>query len=322
MNRLYALALASVAGCHAMAEPKSSVPCGPTETVLDGVCVSKKIADYVSCVRAQGATLGEDRSKKLSADAAYAGAHTGILSDAQESLARKYSVSDQAVLSIIETCNRLASNDEKAGSVPDKPKTWRPPRAGEKSFTDLAEALGKFGTIIAKSELSAGSPSVTTSGENENGFRASTHGDHYLFVKDADDNKVWWLRCDVPPPRHFLWYFEAELRESSAIGAASVRWITPDRAGGTLGLWHDGRIDVVEWFPSAKTWTSKTATFPRGKRVSVLVKRAMGRLDVWVDGERALEDIEVSSLPIDQLDLGAWNTAIVAYRNFILVRLE
>ena len=84
---------------------RTSVTCPEGRTFLDGVCVAEAVADYVACVRAQGAQLGGDRSEKLSAEASALGARAGGAAEVSERLEKKYSASDQAMLAIIQACN-------------------------------------------------------------------------------------------------------------------------------------------------------------------------------------------------------------------------
>jgi hypothetical protein len=97
--------------------------CGAGRTLLDGVCVSENVADYVGCVRAQGASLGTDQSRTLSAEAGYAGMKAGVASDVKDTLEKKYAVSDVATVEVIKTCSRMA---EKASGVPGTPSTDDP----------------------------------------------------------------------------------------------------------------------------------------------------------------------------------------------------
>jgi hypothetical protein len=91
-------------------------PCGAARTMLDGVCVSEQVADYVACVRAQGAKLGEERSRKLSAEAGIAGTRAAIASDVGEHLERQYATSDANTLEIIRTCGSMRAT---AGGAED-----------------------------------------------------------------------------------------------------------------------------------------------------------------------------------------------------------
>ena len=111
--------VAVLAGCAA--GNAATAPCGAERTMLDGVCVTQPVADYVACVRAQGARLGEDRSKKLSAEAGFAGTRAAVAADVSDKLQREYSTSDANVLEVIRACGamRTASEDvcARAGST-------------------------------------------------------------------------------------------------------------------------------------------------------------------------------------------------------------
>lgn len=96
-----------LSGCSTTHNKISSI-CDEDRTILDGVCVKKEIADYVSCVRAQGATLVSDTSSELSADAGYFGVKASAASEVSDRLERQYVTSDQAMINIINNCNRLS----------------------------------------------------------------------------------------------------------------------------------------------------------------------------------------------------------------------
>ena len=97
-----------------------SVTCPPGRTYLDGVCVSEPVADYVACVRAQGAQLGNEKSQKLSAEAGSLGVKAGGAAEVSESLQKKYSASDQAMLAIIQACNGAAQVERRATPAIEK----------------------------------------------------------------------------------------------------------------------------------------------------------------------------------------------------------
>ena len=82
--------------------------CEREKTNLDGTCVNQEIADYVSCVRAQGATLGTNNKNTLSAEVGYFGISAGGAKEVSEKLERKYIASDNAMMAIIEQCNKLS----------------------------------------------------------------------------------------------------------------------------------------------------------------------------------------------------------------------
>jgi len=86
-------------------KPKS---CSYGRTLLDGTCVSHDVADYVGCIRAQGAELSVDRKDSLSADIGYFGAKVGGVSEFSEKLTRKYSASDDVMMEIVKRCDRIA----------------------------------------------------------------------------------------------------------------------------------------------------------------------------------------------------------------------
>ena len=101
------LALNVTAACGA-SNATTTVTCGAGRTVLDGVCVREQVADYVACVRAQGAQLGSAQSERLAADVRGFGVKAGAAREVSEQLQKKYTVSDAATISIIETCNKAA----------------------------------------------------------------------------------------------------------------------------------------------------------------------------------------------------------------------
>ena len=106
---LVAGVLGLVAGCGGTTPHlnASSTPCPAGRTVLDGVCVAEPIADYVACVRAQGAQLGGEKGQKVSADVGTIGLRAGGAAEVRETLEKKYSVSDAATLEIIKSCSTV-----------------------------------------------------------------------------------------------------------------------------------------------------------------------------------------------------------------------
>jgi hypothetical protein len=99
--------LMAAAACSG-ANSSTTVTCGPGRTPLDGVCVKEQVADYVACVRAQGAQVGSASSQSLATEAGAMGVKAGAAYEVSDQLQKKYSVSDEAALSIIETCNKAA----------------------------------------------------------------------------------------------------------------------------------------------------------------------------------------------------------------------
>jgi len=101
---------------------QASVTCPTGRTLLDGVCVNPAVADYVACVRAQGAQLGNARSTRLSADVGAVGVRAGAAHEVSDSLEKTYAASDSNVGEIIRTCNRLAGG----ATAADSPKEETP----------------------------------------------------------------------------------------------------------------------------------------------------------------------------------------------------
>jgi hypothetical protein len=69
---------------------QTSITCPAGRTLLDGVCVRENVADYVACVRAQGAQLGGSKQQQLSADVGTVGVRAGGSAEVKESLEKKY----------------------------------------------------------------------------------------------------------------------------------------------------------------------------------------------------------------------------------------
>jgi hypothetical protein len=86
----------------------TTVTCASGRTFLDGVCVSESVADYVACVRAQGAQIGGSTAQKLSADVGTFGVRAGAASEISESLERKYGASEAVMLEIVRRCDTKA----------------------------------------------------------------------------------------------------------------------------------------------------------------------------------------------------------------------
>ncbi len=101
---LICVLLLALGGCGGSLN-QTSITCSADRTLLDGVCVSEQVADYVACVRARGAELGAEKQQRIAVDARSLGVKAGGASELSESLQKKYSASDAAMLAIIEACN-------------------------------------------------------------------------------------------------------------------------------------------------------------------------------------------------------------------------
>lgn len=76
-------------------------------TAVDGVCVAEQVADYIACVRAQGARLDAATSQRLLANTGHVGPGASTVADVSERLQKFYTTSDSNVLEIIKWCDSL-----------------------------------------------------------------------------------------------------------------------------------------------------------------------------------------------------------------------
>lgn len=87
--------------------PSHRAGCGDGKTRLDGVCVDQAVANYVACVRAQGAQLDSGQSQKLAASVKVAGYGASAVSEVKDRLQSRYQASDENVLVIIRACEKF-----------------------------------------------------------------------------------------------------------------------------------------------------------------------------------------------------------------------
>lgn len=104
---LFAFLFLFIVGCASSIKNQDDT-CDKERTNLDDVCVKDEIADYVSCVRAQGALLGKEQSQSLSVEIGSFAANAVAARDVSEKLDKKYTASNEAVMAIIRQCNILA----------------------------------------------------------------------------------------------------------------------------------------------------------------------------------------------------------------------
>jgi len=100
--------------------------------------VAQQVADYVACVRAQGAKLSHEEGTKLSADVGVAGTHAGAASEVSDRLQREYRASDANTREIILACDSLA-RQAKGIAGPDVSGEWQ----------STFENGGEAGTVIS-----------------------------------------------------------------------------------------------------------------------------------------------------------------------------
>ncbi len=179
--RILALFAVASAGCGAAIPPPERCVAG--RTLLDGVCVSEAVADYVACVRAQGAELDARSSQELSAEAGYVGLRARAASDVRETLQRKYSTSEAAMLAIVERCGRVA---------PSAPTPTPAPAPLPASTVTRAPASGQV--LETWSLASAMDAPKNPAGPWSLGYRREVTGALTLFPQrgvDEEGNPIW-----------------------------------------------------------------------------------------------------------------------------------
>jgi len=112
LNRLFILLIPIISSCASNQEQLFSA-CIQGTTKLDGVCVQQGIANYVGCVRAQGANLETKQSHSLSTTVGKIAINASAASDVSTLLKNKYTASDKAMLAIINQCNKLSGIEAK-----------------------------------------------------------------------------------------------------------------------------------------------------------------------------------------------------------------
>lgn len=180
---------------------QASITCPTGKALLDGVCVSQTVADYVACVRAQGAQLGAERSNRLSADVGAAGVRAGGAYEVSDALQKHYAASDANVGEIIRTCNQLAglkgtpAAADGAQPTADKPpKTTPQPVAG----TNLPKRFRWF--YMGRSEESRDWSQTSERGWQER-YPDGTIGDFVVVARAEVDGDSGALLRRVPDNR-------------------------------------------------------------------------------------------------------------------------
>jgi hypothetical protein len=127
-------------GCTAT-QKERRLACSAGTTDLDGVCVRQEVADYVSCVRAQGTELDSSKRKALSAEAGYLAIKARGAEEVSSSLKRRYEASDAAMLAIIDNCNSILGSNSFKDKNTQKENT-------NVSFTGIWDT--KWGLLMLK----------------------------------------------------------------------------------------------------------------------------------------------------------------------------
>jgi hypothetical protein len=115
--------------------------------LLDGVCVAESVADYVGCVRAQGANVGGSKGQKISAEAGALGVRASGAAEVKETLEKRYAVSSGAELEIVKACKvRVEPAPPPTGTTSPAPLPSRgtPPPAGRAAiFSEDFQAISE-----------------------------------------------------------------------------------------------------------------------------------------------------------------------------------
>lgn len=149
-------------GCGATgpALNQTSVTCPAGRTLLDGVCVAEGVADYVACVRAQGAQLGGSKHQQLSAEVGTVGIRAGGAAEVSESLEKKYAASDAAMMEIVRRCSAsVAPTNTPAAS----PSAQAPNVASvEQRAASGGDVSGQWTTTVAWDQGRQRAPATVT----------------------------------------------------------------------------------------------------------------------------------------------------------------
>jgi hypothetical protein len=297
--------------------------------MLDGTCVSPQVADYVGCVRAQGARLSQEQAKKLSAEAGYAGATAKLASDVGEKLERQYSASDANTLAVIKACARF----QEGGAAPKvgelSAATWRPPKRGTYTFEDIAGQLAGLGNIVAKSDFSENAPKPLIAGQGD--YWNALYADGRFVLKVTPNAERWQGLNLTRPPDEFVAYVEVNVLASLPGSAAFFAWCSSDIAqfctkailsvDGAVRLeQRDARKETPEDRRLLGKTQSATVKFNPNAVAALTVRHKGPRVDVWIDGEPALS-ADVPARPMGFLSLGALNGATVAFDNVVVAGL-
>jgi hypothetical protein len=268
----------------------TAASCGAGRTELDGVCVSEKIADYVACVRAQGAHLGSDRANKLSAEAGYLGVRASGASEVKETLEKKYSVSAASELEIVRACSGAAGLSGPAPVAENAP----PPPSGDGLERGL---VGSWSFDEA-----SGATARDTAGKKGDGFldpgleRAEGKvGKALRFIGGSRAVQVTSATA-LHAPRELtlaLWARPATLGSTVMLWKAGPE--KPDGRNIEYGLWMNGEGQVVFVFGteafagkySLYIQTSKGALVAgQWHHIAAVSSRETGMVAIWVNGTK------------------------------------
>ncbi|MFO0671906.1 MAG: PAN domain-containing protein [Polyangiaceae bacterium] len=211
-----------VAGCGGATQGlnQTSITCPAGRTLLDGVCVSEPVADYVACVRAQGAQLGGAKHQQLSADVGTVGVRAGAAAEVSESLEKRYATTDSAMLEIVRKCASTFGAPQAASEA--QAKAAPPSAAGPKP---KFEAVNYWADAL---EIFAGLSQEECSARCERDARCRVASLHDGTVGDPWKNKC--VLRGAMGARHF--------------DAGVVSWVKGGYAFRVVNYWTDA-LEVI-----------------------------------------------------------------------------
>ncbi|MBI3202364.1 MAG: hypothetical protein HYZ29_12560 [Myxococcales bacterium] len=284
-------------------------------------------------MRAQGAQLGEERGERLAVEAGYASSKAAVVSEVQEKLARKYSVSREGELAIIRACSGAApigAAPTASGEPSPSSKGFVAPKAGA-TLKDVVALLEPLGPVVVQTDLGPSSPRPLSALDRE-AIHVAFERDHWIFSISAGGDRCDGELLQIPSiDSGFILSTKVDLRMAESEGAARISWhgqvSQSTRLSGAVHFRWNGEIQYWESHVTGDSWKaagsgkSATATFPNRREVGVTLRHREGKLDVWVDGKRAFQDVALTDIPIQGVALGACSHATAAFDDIVLAKL-
>lgn len=288
---------------------------------VDNVCVSQRVANYVACVRAQGASLGQDRGTKLGIDVGVQAAKAGGVAELKDSLEKKYSVSEASELEIVRTCGNVsgvASNAEPA------PAAWEPAPLGRFTFAQTTKFFEKSGNLIARSDFSEGAPALVVIGPEHNSDWQTGTIVNGRFVEEITGTGTWFRWVQPSPAGNFMAHFLVNSKPSLPTGGAYIAWGESGGVSVGLALRGNGAIEVtlVDAGKEVKVAKSGTASFRPRRDQLIDIRHADGRVSIWVEGVEAVKGFE-APFPATYFAIGTTGEKVaVAYDEILVSTLK
>ena len=265
---LPALSLALGCGGSGQSLNQTSITCPAGRTLLDGVCVAEAVADYVACVRAQGAQLGGSKGERISADVGYLGVKAGAASEVSERLEKKYAVADAATLEIIRSCGGTS----RVGGTAPAPQPASPPGVagspGGISWEDMKGAFNPTDAVFV-SPAAGGDVYVCRADFGRDGWhagktfptiwpRCSGEWGGKVFLKPGQLLRAHGVRVDWAPPGEF----PTSGVRAGTDGAGNAVFVCRGKPGDGQDGWHAGKAWRDNGTSCSMEWANQTANPP------------------------------------------------------------